>query len=1018
MILLILSLPIYTSVALADFKVTSITGNDGVNGYRKTDDTTKITLKSDLPIVKIDNNALTCTGSGTNYTCSYIDRSIIDQPFIDYNFYNYDASNNAVGNKAPGGKIWVDNSNPKISAYTVLYNNGNVTLTATVGDLGYNYDSSTGCSGVKTIKFYDTTFIADYNTTLPNGSCQSTPITFVYPKPTGADRYHNFYFDAIDYLGQTASSEPIRLFIDTTAPEVTEAHLSFNGATLGYAPTGAVSGIRVNATITDHNLSITTPGAIKADLSNLNPSIGQAYKNIPFTCTLKSDSVYLCISQAFTLKVSNANPSIIFDMTDKNMINTTQSVTIPLEIDNAQISADISTPNCDEEGNCYFHSGKNSVIVSLTKNTAGAGFSSKRVYITPLNPSAVTSCKQNPDNANNWICINNISSLPPLADNQNLTLSINSSKDDIGNNVPTKDKDIIYDATSPALFGKVLFTKKSGIPYVQGKDMIEVNMWVKEKTSGVKSASANFKNIIRNGGGQTTSCSVDNTKGADIYKCTFSPDEQVISGYHANLSVDFNVTDYAGNTNKFSDKFTIYDTADNSTDFWEEDSKIIDPEFLDIRTSQYLPGRIPVWADVKLKPLENDIKLLNTGLKGGTCRPADATSANYLEKPLLFPPTATDDNPHVLISLEVSKTATLPEYVSNLTYICTLQLTTASNTKVYPVQELNVTVFVGLKDYGVDLPRDYKDRIEAFKEKLNDDKWITTLNKFFQTGQKVCNIVKALFNIYTIVQNLFDGVSVKCQGIPVYGLACARAMMTASNVQTGAAKVFTESYGTYICGFLDCSIADKLYGSFLPDGAVTFLNKYMSWYIASLTTSFDSLKNPTQLQGELKKTSSDPNILGTNAWQAAQKSIITSTLLLCVPGILYNIEKARQIDCRYVYCAETMTAGGFSPYTCDVMRANSYCNFVYGSMFHAIPFSGLVDAVGGVIKLFTTSPMAVVGGAIWVGCKFYPEAVGHQVCDIAGGVKEWVTFLSGTINTFKSIRSNTDYCSKVLDNPS
>ena len=97
-------------------------------------------------------------------------------------------------------------------------------------------------------------------------------------------------------------------------------------------------------------------------------------------------------------------------------------------------------------------------------------------------------------------------------------------------------------------------------------------------------------------------------------------------------------------------------------------------------------------------------------------------------------------------------------------------------------------------------------------------------------------------------------------------------------------------------------------------------------------------------------------------------SLIMSMLQLCIPGILLNLNKMREIECTYLYCLKTQIPAGVPPRACTIQRSYSWCMFVWGEIFSLIPFSNLIRAVLEMIMKILTDPATFIGILVGLIC--------------------------------------------------
>jgi hypothetical protein len=107
-----------------------------------------------------------------------------------------------------------------------------------------------------------------------------------------------------------------------------------------------------------------------------------------------------------------------------------------------------------------------------------------------------------------------------------------------------------------------------------------------------------------------------------------------------------------------------------------------------------------------------------------------------------------------------------------------------------------------------------------------------------------------------------------------------------------------------------------------------------------------------------------------------EDSIILSIILLCPKGVFHNLQKARQIDCRYAYCLE-QTSDGTPVTLCVQQRSIAMCKYVFNQIFNFIPYGSVISDVSESVGDALANPWAAAEIALKATCRY-------AVCDIAG----------------------------------
>ncbi|GAG15978.1 unnamed protein product, partial [marine sediment metagenome] len=117
-----------------------------------------------------------------------------------------------------------------------------------------------------------------------------------------------------------------------------------------------------------------------------------------------------------------------------------------------------------------------------------------------------------------------------------------------------------------------------------------------------------------------------------------------------------------------------------------------------------------------------------------------------------------------------------------------------------------------------------------------------------------------------------------------------------------------------------------------------------------------------------------------------KNSFILSLVFLCPTGVFYNLQKARQIDCRYVYCLE-QTADGMPLSLCVEQRGVAMCKYVTGQIFNLIPFAAAFSDIAKLIGKALANPWVLGEILARISCRYLvcanPLIPGCSLCSIA-----------------------------------
>jgi hypothetical protein len=221
-------------------------------------------------------------------------------------------------------------------------------------------------------------------------------------------------------------------------------------------------------------------------------------------------------------------------------------------------------------------------------------------------------------------------------------------------------------------------------------------------------------------------------------------------------------------------------------------------------------------------------------------------------------------------------------------------------------------------------------------------------------------------------------------GTPAAILGCA----TLEGVNIGLAE--TLSALQTVCAVATCS----------PDPGLGWYARYQSTILNMYNAL--TLKGPV---GLAKTTSLYDNL-------------ILSAAGLCAPGVVYNLDKMRQVQCRYIYCLENEVPAGIATVeACRELKDYQECKYVWGEVFQFIPFVPAVNQILSMFKSMLTDPVGLIRGAIVYGCALGCPTSNTWVvvCDIGAWVVTAVDLMNDIISGYTHAKTiKEDYCSQVL----
>ncbi len=151
------------------------------------------------------------------------------------------------------------------------------------------------------------------------------------------------------------------------------------------------------------------------------------------------------------------------------------------------------------------------------------------------------------------------------------------------------------------------------------------------------------------------------------------------------------------------------------------------------------------------------------------------------------------------------------------------------------------------------------------------------------------------------------------------------------------------------------------------------------------------------------------------------ENMYASALGLCVPGIVYNLNKAREIYCRKIVCyGKEIPAGYATMESCDRLYSLQMCEWVLGPAFDFALLGGIASW-GNLIKSFFTSPLGLISLGDVLFCMnmcWKPEGTPATMpCNIATGLNKLLDMIN---SVYTSVKQRPDvtvspYCKMAED---
>lgn len=912
-LLFIISVFSLANTVSASLYLKNIEASAGIKDFRTINDTVSFNLSSTSEIKSINNNAPSCQKDSLNYYCSVTDQQNTDKAI--YTIINQEGDSTTA-------TINVDNSIGDIT-YSIANENGNITLNYDMTDTGY--DNSALCSGIGKVEIWwqgSSIDTVEFNST----NCKQIGKRVLPITDSGTSE---FYLDVYDILGNNKKSQVQNLTIDVSSPEISNLDILNNGLSLNKIAQNTDFLADLLFVIKEQNLS-----SVTADISNINtnPAIKQSYKGMAPKCVLNissTEKIYNCVINSVVLRTNKESINITITAKDTAGNSAVQSLEKSFEIDNVIPQVTTKTEFCDTE-KCYVKNGVNKIFFELTKNN----FEKKQLYYEVGGVfGKVMECKDN--KCNGLVLINcngpieaKILTQPPFM-----------SQDDSGNKLAYFSKTLYCDNSPPAILNTTWLSNSklannlllSGASFTLIAEIDEPDSIVIAKAFFDK-----MKNTSENAQCKRSS--------SGLFNCTW-----IITGvengfYEANVVID--AFDAVNNTVRKSELVKVFGLkTDNSTpnSLKASYTKTVPKEINRVTAKLAENNGIPMYAYAyyTVSSNNNDAVLLSQDLSVNNCIYRDS-KGNELEASAVFSDITLADKFKKIgdnhrIDFTFSDVGNYNGLDDKFRIICNVSAYVREGKYVYAKpQILKVDAVFAFRNSQLDAPGEqFVKKIKETEQSVNSTtaKLVRELDSVLVTVQNFCSL-KTYLDYAQIT-----GVAVQTAGIAMgtFLPGSKEAMTNAGGKLYDMGSQFNSKLSdppledVYNPSLREPTGTDELFG--FVGQACSFMSCDLgfnkNWQIdggiaKSISSTVEALPLGKTLESDLTDslTASD-----------MKNSMIMSITKLCLPGVIYNLNKYQQLDCEYLQCLKVYSATGLDVRQCEVMKSTKTCAIYVGEAF-------------------------------------------------------------------------------------
>ncbi len=975
--LLIITLPISLATELS---VMDAAGKDNIRNYFRAGDRIHINASALIDgDAQVDGNQFrvyiegergdtfdegACPTINGKPTCSYL-RSAPSAGTRKYEIKLYDDNSKWNENAIPlanrtekltADTIGADFSNMNVTSKII--NNGKVIVSATAIDRAFDPNDDKSCSGVSQTKFYlDDTTKAPFKTVPGNLLC-SQKIDFEQVFANLADGSHSIIATTIDRFNLTNGPRTDTFMMDASAPKINDTLTIVESATgqdVTYARGDSDLRVTITAQIDDPYLDTDT---IVADFANFNPNLGQLPPTTYTNGVAKWDQIPLRGFGSCQLTIKAAD---VLGNQGARTIN------CQLKVDNTgpeQISLDSGHRN--QNGVMLLASTSQ---ITATIKEEGVGLAKNNMFLDTSDINGDTRARSQgcaKQSSNEWKCTWRVQANRNPGNKQTGLSQL--STDDLGNMAVPKPKiAAILDSMAPVITN---FSMRI-IPGADNQDTAVKGASAEFTLTGSEMDIATIDLSMIGGSNETQMTCTQNT-------CTTIFEIQTSGPYYATVSAI--AADFAGNQVKKTLGFDVYGVKGETPNYWESQTTCA-PSMIDRSTTVLIEPK--AYCDANLKSVNKYAVPIQIAFPGKEACTGDIAAVTSIT---IFNTLPGSRHPTFEITLRAT------DYTQDkLTITCPILIQSIVNEsgKLYSnpnTETENVNIVIPfynqpLGDAYANINRQVDDAVKDAKESL---KLIGQLESFFAMASKACNIIQifrsiqgayyALIALFGNIQRATGAVTpAAAKAKVVQDKLCRGAESTEASIDGKPNEAGLFNILTQLCAFVNCRMSTSDDGYLAQFGGGAKHCKAVAETLASIGGVSSVVNKQGQPRGVPLLDEKKYTDLGGNPSTLDMKeNLILSTLCMCVPGIIHNLNKYREIKCDYALCMlRDVKESGLPPKYCQDLKSYQTCNFVVGDVFNVFPIVRLWDTVMQIVRNIYANPFELLqlyGG--WK-CKDY-----------------------------------------------
>ncbi len=617
-----------------------------------------------------------------------------------------------------------------------------------------------------------------------------------------------------------------------------------------------------------------------------------------------------------------------------------------------------------------------------------------------------------------------------------------SGSDDLWNPVAgKKDFEVIVDLVKPVIrfVGVKAINDPAKLVFIAG-DVLEFEFDIED----FGSAYADLSAIGYDEDVLPDYCIDTEVDGKNVTKCFWRPIDIFISET-GKAQLHFYFFDAAGNKATKTISIELLEKFEVGTpNYWKVSKVECSPNPIDRSVTPYIPQGYKVVCRVGLSSGNSNARVTHISFNPADCE-GDFAGKILAITPSNTGPSKRTGQKEFYLSIVLDKSDFL---IPDFSFECPVKLSTRLG-KRYVANPEEETIPITLSFFDNPLGTSFESYDKKIREARNRAKSIHDVTKyfedFFDNARKVCEIKGIFTSLLGALDNVIlvlglAGETAEKTPTPVTAAAGSSLKASSSALCYGPKSILEDSYigpaekalgelkisgettGSDVFGFVEdfCRYINcNLEGEKAPVGSyfkhygsrVFSLNTLAGGGAPWCTDTIDWLNNEVlgsiKLEGLAKIDIKESLVLSIGCW--------------CLPGIIRNMNKIAEVNCKYALCMkEKVKELGFPESVCEKELAYDECMFVYGEIFNAIPITQALS------KMFTKFEemlsnwpglvFSLVGGAVCTKtlCQYWWAYYGCIATKTLNKILDAVTSIQ-TIATKDYWQSQTSYCKELFE---